>query len=201
MADMFMPEMLWSFYFIQAQGYKAECKGLYQDNISTQLLLKNGKMLRGKRTKHIKAKFVFIKDRVDDRQIKVIDCATKEMWANIMTKPLQGTAFKIMGAELINCPLEYEDLVGMIAETNKNQPITASKMVTWKSVVPKPFKTVQECVGHNRVSSNKLRLDRQLGKTRHPCGNISNKHNKLGVARLGMTTWQMGGAGAEESKQ
>ncbi len=60
---MFMPEMLWSLYFIQAQGYETECMGLYQDTISTQLLLKNRKMSSGKRTKHTKAKFFFIKDR------------------------------------------------------------------------------------------------------------------------------------------
>jgi hypothetical protein len=65
-AGMYMPEILWSLYFIQAQGYKAKCVGLlYQDNISTQLLIKHGQMLSGKRTKHIKAKFFFIKDRVD----------------------------------------------------------------------------------------------------------------------------------------
>ncbi len=50
-ADMFMPEMLWSLHFIQAQGYETECVGLYQDNISTQLLIKNGKMSSGKKTK------------------------------------------------------------------------------------------------------------------------------------------------------
>ncbi len=73
--------------------------------------------------------------------------------------------------------------------------------MTWKSAVATPFKTPQECVGHNRVSSNKLRLDRRLGRTRHPRGNIINKHNKLGVARLGTTTWEMRKAGAEASKQ
>ena len=41
-ASMFMTEMLWSLHFIQAQGYDAECIGLYQDNISTKLLIKNG---------------------------------------------------------------------------------------------------------------------------------------------------------------
>ena len=41
-ADMYMPEMLWTLYFIQSQEYGAECVGLYQDNISTQLLMKNG---------------------------------------------------------------------------------------------------------------------------------------------------------------
>jgi hypothetical protein len=53
-ADMFMPEMLRSVHFIQEQGYMTECVGLYQDKISTQLLIKNGQVLRGKNTKHIK---------------------------------------------------------------------------------------------------------------------------------------------------
>ncbi len=46
--------MLWSLHFIEAQGYAAECVGLYQDNISTQLLIKNRRMSSSKKTKHIK---------------------------------------------------------------------------------------------------------------------------------------------------
>ena len=130
-ADMFMPEMLWSLHFIQAQGYNVECVGLYQDNISTQLLIKNGKMSSGKKTKHIKAKFFFIKDRVDDGEIKVIDCPTEEMWADVMTKPLQGTAFRVMRAELMNCPVNYEDAV----TTPTRKPIASPKTVTWKNVI------------------------------------------------------------------
>jgi hypothetical protein len=65
MVDMYMPEMLWLLHFIQAQGYEAECIGLYQDNVSMQHLIKNGCMLSRKKTKHIKAKFFFIKDRVN----------------------------------------------------------------------------------------------------------------------------------------
>ncbi len=41
-SDMYMPEMLWSLHFIEAQWYTVECVGLYQDNISTQMLIKNG---------------------------------------------------------------------------------------------------------------------------------------------------------------
>ncbi len=85
-----------------------------------------------------------------------------QVYRKYVTVDRKGTASKIMWAELMNCPLEYEDPVEMIAKTNKNQPISASKMVTWKSVVATPFKTPQVCVGHNRVSSNKLRMDRQL---------------------------------------
>ena len=144
-ADMYMPEMLWSLHFIQSQGYEAECVGLYQDNISTQLLIKNGKMSSGKKTKHIMAKFFLIKDRVDNGEIKVIDCPTEVMWADIMTKTLQGTAFSVMRAELMNCPVNYEDPTEEEAmETKRTQPISALKTVTWKSDVASPFKTLQE---------------------------------------------------------
>jgi hypothetical protein len=46
-----------------------------------------------------------------------------------MTKPLQGTAFRIMQAELMTCPINYED-----PEENTNtkckrkNPISAGKM-------------------------------------------------------------------------
>jgi hypothetical protein len=72
-ADMYMPKMLWSLNFIWGQGYEAECVGLYQDNISSQLLIKNRRMSSKKKT-HIKSKFFFVKDRVDEGEIKVIDC-------------------------------------------------------------------------------------------------------------------------------
>jgi hypothetical protein len=77
-SDMYMPEMLWLLYFIQSQGYELKCVGLYQDNISMQLLIKNGRFSSGKKTKHIKAKFFFIKDRVDSGEIKVIDALWKK---------------------------------------------------------------------------------------------------------------------------
>ncbi len=38
---MYVLEMLWLLYFIEAQGFKAKCTRLYQDNISAQILIKN----------------------------------------------------------------------------------------------------------------------------------------------------------------
>ena len=63
-ADMYMPKMPWSLYFMQSQGYNIEIIELCQDNKSTQLLKKNGCFLSEKRTKHIKVKFFFIKDEL-----------------------------------------------------------------------------------------------------------------------------------------
>ena len=97
-----------------------------------------------------KAKFFFIKDRVDDGEIRVINCPTEVMWADIMTKPLQGTAFRVMSVELMNCPVNYEDSSEEEAtETKKTQPISALRTVTWKSDVSSSFKTPQECVGQD----------------------------------------------------
>jgi hypothetical protein len=177
-ADMFMPEMLWTLHFIQVQGYSAECVGLYQDNISTQLLIKKEQISSGKHTKHIKAKFFFIKDRVDDGEIKVLNCLTHEMWADVMTKPLQGMAFKIMRAELMNCPVNYEDPEVEMDKDRTKIPVTAPKTVTWKNVVATPFKAPQKCVGHNRVSRTKPWKHKCLGRTKYPRGT-------LGSARLG----------------
>ena len=100
----------------------------------------------GSSTKHIKAKFFFIKDRVDDGEIKVVDCPTEEMWADIMTKPLQGAAFRVMRAELMNCNVNYEDP----PEKEESGLVAGPKTVSCKSVISTAFKTPQECVGQNR---------------------------------------------------
>ncbi len=159
-ADMSMPTMLWLLYFIESQGYGAECVGLYQDSISTQLLIKNGKFPSKKKTKHVKAKFFFIKDRVDDSEIKVIGCSAEDMWADILTKSLQGMVFRTMRAVLINCPVNYKDkeevtktkLTKGVAIT----PVPGRKMVSWKKDICTFYQAHQECVGQNR--SNQLRL-------------------------------------------
>ncbi len=69
-----------SLYFIESQGYKVECIGLHQDNTSTQLLMNNGRFLSGENTKHIQAKFFFIKDRINDGEMIVVNCPTEGMW-------------------------------------------------------------------------------------------------------------------------
>ena len=67
------------------------------------------------------------------------------MWADIMTKLLQGTAFRVMRAELMNCDVNYKDP----PEEELMQPIRVAKTVSWKEDVASPYKTPQECVGQN----------------------------------------------------
>jgi hypothetical protein len=113
---------------------------MYQDNISVQLLMKNGRFSSTKKTKHIKAKFFFIKDKVDEGEMRVIDCPTKTMWADALTKLLQAVVFKKMRAELMNCSVDYEE--------NKEKEISSTtELFTGRG--SGPFQTPQQCVGNN----------------------------------------------------
>jgi hypothetical protein len=177
--DMYMPEMLWSLYFIQSQGYEPECVSLYQDNISTQLLIKNGNFSSGKKTKHIKAKFFFIKDKVDSGEIRVIDCPAEEMQADVLTKPLQEMAFRTMRAQLMNCSINYKD------EEEKTQsklmPVHSRGLVTWKDTKPQSLQAPQKCVGLNR-QKHLLKDDRMRRSDSTYVDPIL--HARLGIARI-----------------
>ena len=107
MVDAYMPEVVWSLYFVQAQGYGVKYVEVHQDNASAQMLDTNGKFSSSRKTKHIKAKFLFIKDKVDNKEIKIVDCPAEVIWADVLRKPLQGTAFRKMRAQLLNCAMEY----------------------------------------------------------------------------------------------
>ena len=54
------------------------------------ILETNGKVSSSKRTKHIKVKYFYIKDKIDQNEIIVEHCPTEQMWADINTKPKQG---------------------------------------------------------------------------------------------------------------
>ena len=107
--DAYMPEVLWSLYFIQAQGYGGMYAEIHQDNVSAQMLDTNGKFSSSRKTKHIKAKFFFIKDKVDSEEVKIVDFPAGVMWADVLTKPLQRTELRKMRAQLMNCAMEYID--------------------------------------------------------------------------------------------
>jgi hypothetical protein len=54
-------DAFWTCNFLEAQGYTIATNYVYQDTTSTLSLAKNGHVLKSKRTKHIKAKYFFIK--------------------------------------------------------------------------------------------------------------------------------------------
>lgn len=94
----------------EAQGYTVDHNIVYQDNMSTLSLEKNGCTSSSHRTKHIKAHFFLIKDKVSSNKVTLKYCPTKEMWADVLTKQLQGSIFRQMRSFLMNCPLDYAEI-------------------------------------------------------------------------------------------
>jgi hypothetical protein len=91
--DDLMPQMMWTGYFLKEQGIAVVDTVLYQDNMSSMLLEKNGRASSGKRTRHIDIRFYFVKDRVANGDLRIEHCPTEDMVADYFTKPLQGAAF------------------------------------------------------------------------------------------------------------
>ncbi len=86
-----MPQILWTRYFLEAQGYTVNDSIVYQDNQSAILLEKNGRASSGKRTRHINIRY-----------FSVAYCPTGDMVADFFTKPLQGTLFKKFRDQIMN---------------------------------------------------------------------------------------------------
>ena len=89
-----LPQILWTRYFLEAQGFGVEDSIIYQDNQSSILLAKNGRGSSSKRTRHINIRYFFVADRIASKEVKVEYCPTGDMVADYFTKPLQGTLFK-----------------------------------------------------------------------------------------------------------
>ncbi len=92
--DNMMPIVLWTWYFLMAQGYEVTENLLLQDNKSSMLLERDGKASSGKRTRHINIRYFFVTDRVNMKEVEIKWCPTKDMVADFMTKPLQGSHFR-----------------------------------------------------------------------------------------------------------
>ena len=104
-----LTDIVWMRYFIECQGFDLDEYIVFQDNMSALSLEKNGRISSSKRTKHIKAKYFLIKDYYNAGEIDVKFCPTEQMWADVLTKPLQGAKFRLMRAFLMNCPIDYYD--------------------------------------------------------------------------------------------
>jgi hypothetical protein len=132
---------------VECQGYDINECVVFQDNMSALSLEKNGWISSSKRTKHIKAKYFLVKDYYESREIDLGYCPTYIMWADVLTKPLQGQKFRDMRAFLKNCPRDYNNDIEL-----QNNPLarqTMNHQVTTNVSLP-------ECVGeHSKVETAK----------------------------------------------
>jgi hypothetical protein len=86
-------------HLIKTKNYQS--RNLSVKRPTTQSVIKNG-IKSAKRMRHLNIRYFFIKQYVEENQIKVEYIKTTDMVADIFTKPLQGQQFvrlrnKILG--------------------------------------------------------------------------------------------------------
>jgi hypothetical protein len=88
-----MTQVLWTRYFLEAQGYGIDESTINKDNQSLILLENSGQASSGKRTQHINIRHFFVTDRVAAGDVKIRYRPIGVMVADYFTKTLQGSAF------------------------------------------------------------------------------------------------------------
>jgi hypothetical protein len=91
----YLPNTIWSKFFLEAQGHGIISNTFEQDSVSATRFEKNGRSSAGKQLRNIDIRYFFMKDRVQTEGITVRHCPTEDMLADFLTKPLQGTFQKI----------------------------------------------------------------------------------------------------------
>ena len=118
--DQILTRVIWSLYFLEAQGYTIDHNIVFQDNQSTMRLEMNGALSSSSRTKHIHARYFFITDRIEMGELEVVYCPTEEMLADVLNKPKQGRPFRLDRSHLMNVPMDYDDEL----EREQTHPLT-----------------------------------------------------------------------------
>jgi len=109
--DNMMGQVLWTRYFLEAQGYKVNDNVVHQDNKSAILLEKNGRGSVGKRSRHLNVRYFFVTDRIAKEELQVECCPTEEMTGDFFTKPLQRSLFRKFRQHIMNLPTIHDDEV------------------------------------------------------------------------------------------
>ena len=78
--------------FLKEQGHSMAPVIIYQDNTSCMALVDRGRS-GAERTRHISIRYFWLRERIENEEAIVEHKGTKEMYANILTKPLQGAQF------------------------------------------------------------------------------------------------------------
>jgi hypothetical protein len=169
--DDVLPSILWMRYFLENQGYTIEENILYQGNKSTILLANNGRWSSSKRTKHIKSRYFYIKDKVDQGEVNIQHQPTDKMWSDVLTKPKQGKGFRLDRSMLMNVPEVYNDeeerkkthpklislAQGLEQSVRQNSMLsraTSDQLQHCRSVLSKEQKQVTWKQDYGRVSAN-----------------------------------------------
>ena len=149
-----MSQILWTRYFLAAQGYNINDCIVYQDNKSAILLEQNGRASSSKCTHHINIRYYFVTDRANCGEIKLKHCPTNEMLGDYFTKPLQGGLFTKFRDRILNVqadpstvpPEDHRSVLGQGRShaTDQSQGQSQTSIDHDQANYPKPAKKMMD---------------------------------------------------------
>ena len=189
-----MAAILWTRYFLEAQGYPMKPSLVHQDNQSAMLLENNGRGSSSKRTRHMNIRYFFVGDCIQRGHIIVKHCPTDEMIGDFFTKPLGGAKFRRFRNIIMNCshddygPVDVDALIaahhrridqGGGTDDVTNEPKDPQDTYRWTP-------GSQECVG---IRTNgmwaAIRMAHKNQKTRRHTNTRGQKTRRLANTRGG----------------
>jgi len=78
--------------FLMSQGYAVGPVTIYQDNKSCMSMIERGRPTSD-RSRHINIRHFWLKENIREGEVIVVHLGTERMFANILTKPVQGRQF------------------------------------------------------------------------------------------------------------
>ena len=142
-----MPAILWTRYFMEAQGFPLKPSVIHQDNMSAMLLETNGRGSSGKRTRHMNVRYFFVADVVKRKEAVLRYCPTDEMIGDFFTKPLGGAKFRRFRNIIMNIshdehgPVDVDELMAIHYDKMKQK-------INESGAAQTDAPGSQECVGN-----------------------------------------------------
>ena len=92
---------------------------MYEDNQACQKLVETHKQYR--KTKHIDIKYHFVRDHYRKGDILIKYCSTHKLWADSLTKPVEGKTYNLCKSGFMNLPNEGYTQDPVSSESRKKQ--------------------------------------------------------------------------------
>ena len=130
-------------------------------------------------TQHIKARYFFIKDKIEEGEVEIRYCPTEKMWSNVLNKPKQGGSFRKDQTMLMGVPEEYDDNVEYCRTHQELLPTEEKENLDVHRSSKKPKISSRSVLGEVGNSENVPGVFKQL----NTAGNSGNRVSWYDVVR------------------
>lgn len=96
-----LSQLEWLQNLLSELGYPSAPATVYEDNMSTIILARDGVKSAG-RSKHIQVRYFYVKQLIEQQRINLVHLTTDQQIADILTKPVVGAQFLRLRKLLLN---------------------------------------------------------------------------------------------------